>query len=62
MDSDLNLKQEMHLIKNHLKIIKKISNLIIVTLKKVDTTFSLKSMHALKCNENAFFIVGIVKE
>jgi hypothetical protein len=33
-----------------------------VTLKKVDTTFSLKSMHALKCNENAFFIVGIVKE
>jgi hypothetical protein len=42
MDSDPDPKQEMHHIKNHLKIIKKISNLIIMTLKNVNLTFSLK--------------------
>jgi hypothetical protein len=41
----------------------KISNLIIMPLKNVNLTFSLKSTwYALKYHENAFFIVGIVKE
>jgi hypothetical protein len=35
------------------------NNFIIMTLKKVNLTFSLKS---IKYHENAFFIVGIVKE
>jgi hypothetical protein len=56
-------KQEMHLIENHLKIIKKISNLIIMALKNVNLTFFfIKYRYALKYHENYFFIVGIVKE
>jgi hypothetical protein len=35
------------------------NNLIIMTLKNVNLTFSLKS---IKYHEKAFFIVGIVKE
>jgi hypothetical protein len=56
MDSD-----PMHLIKDHLKIIKKLSNLIIMTLKKRKSNIFFKK-YALKCPENAFFIVGMVKK
>jgi hypothetical protein len=64
MDSDP--KQEMHLIKNHLKIIQKISNLIITRyrydIKKTVNYNIFFKKYALKCHEKAFFIAGIVKE
>jgi hypothetical protein len=54
----------MHLIKNNLKIIKKIKKIDNYDFKNVNPTFSLKSryLYALKCHKNAFFIVVIVKE
>jgi hypothetical protein len=62
MDSDPDPKQEMHLIKNHLKIIKNKQFDNYDIKKRQSKIFFKKYRYALKYHENAFFMVGIVKE
>jgi hypothetical protein len=59
MDSDPDPKQEMHPIKNHIKIIKN-KQFDNYDIKKRSANIFFKK-YALKYHENAFFIVGIVK-
>jgi hypothetical protein len=54
MDSDPDPKQEMHLIKNHLKIIKnKLFDIYDIKKRKSNIFFK---RYAIKCHENAFFL------